>query len=229
MPEPPETVLTLVRGAAQGDPRCRSLFCGRYLPLVRAYLAARWGGTPWTGQVDDGVQEVFLECLRERGALDVFEPGRAGGFRPFLYAVTRNVARRIEQAQGRRTARERVAGEEHLRGRESGEASLTLLFDREWARTVMQHAREGMQARASLAGDDALRRIELLRLRFEEGLPIRAIAARWQQDPAATHRAYRKAREEFREALEEAVAYHCAGAPEEVLQECARLLGLLGS
>jgi len=231
MPTPadssPETILTLIRGAAEGRPEDRSRFCGRYLPVVRTYLAARWRQTPWADQVDDGVQDVFLECLKERGALETYETGRPGGFRAFLYAVVRNVALRLERAGGRRAARERAVGSQELRALEQPDASLSRLFDREWARAVMQQAREVLEARAALAGEAALRRVAILDLRFAEGLPVRDIAARFGEDPAAVHRAYRKAREEFRESLEEAVAYHFPGTRAEVAAECTRLLELL--
>src|SRR5262249_31943650 len=42
---------------------------------------------------------------------------------------------------------------------------------------------------------------ELLRLRFEEPLPRRALAARWGVPAAGVHRAYARARQEFRAAL----------------------------
>jgi DNA-directed RNA polymerase specialized sigma24 family protein len=93
----------------------------------------------------------------------------------------------------------------------------------------MQQAREVMHASALLGGEKALRRYELLRMRFEEGLPVREIAARFREDPSVVHRAYRKARLEFRASLEQAVNYHCAGSVEEVRAESERLLAMLGS
>ena len=38
----------------------------------------------------------------------------------------------------------------------------------------------------------------LLRLRFEEGLPIREIARRWDSDAARVHKHYARAREAYR-------------------------------
>ena len=51
----------------------------------------------------------------------------------------------------------------------------------------------------------------LLRLRFHEELPIREIAARWQEDPARLHHEYATARDEFRTALRAVVAFHQPG------------------
>jgi RNA polymerase sigma-70 factor (ECF subfamily) len=70
-----------------------------------------------------------------------------------------------------------------------------------------------------------VRRVELLRLRFEDDQPIRDIAARWGLEAAHVHHEYARARREFREVLVEIVAEQDPrSAPEE---ECARLLGLL--
>ena len=77
-------------------------------------------------------------------------------------------------------------------------------------------------------GADAVRRVELLRLRFEEDLPIRTIAESWNTDAVRVHREYAKARAEFRAALKAGVQEHHGGEPRAVDAECARLLGLLG-
>jgi hypothetical protein len=66
-----------------------------------------------------------------------------------------------------------------------------------------------------------------LRLRFEESLPIRAIAERWGVVAAELHRAYAKARQEFRAALLEVVAFHHPGSPAEVEHEATSLLSAL--
>jgi hypothetical protein len=66
-----------------------------------------------------------------------------------------------------------------------------------------------------------------LRLRFEEGLPIRAIAERWGVPAAGLHHAYALARQEFKAILLEVVAFHHPGSPAEVEQEAASLLTAL--
>jgi RNA polymerase sigma-70 factor (ECF subfamily) len=68
----------------------------------------------------------------------------------------------------------------------------------------------------------------LLRLRFHDGLPVRDIAARWDADPAKLHHEYARAREEFRAALREVVAFHQPGSADAIDRACADLLGLLG-
>ncbi len=67
----------------------------------------------------------------------------------------------------------------------------------------------------------------MLRLRFEEGLPIRAIAERWGVAAAGLHHAYALARQEFKAILLEVVAFHHPGSLAEVEQEAASLLKAL--
>jgi RNA polymerase sigma-70 factor (ECF subfamily) len=80
---------------------------------------------------------------------------------------------------------------------------------------------------AAERGAEAVRRVELLRLRFEENLPIRAIAERWGSDAAGLHHSYALARQEFRAALLAVVAFHQPGSPAEAEQEAAGLLKAL--
>jgi RNA polymerase sigma-70 factor (ECF subfamily) len=91
----------------------------------------------------------------------------------------------------------------------------------------MRQAAERQAGCAALAGVEAQRRLELLRLRFQEDLPIREIAQRWQADPAAVHRDYTKAREEFREALKDVLRAYSAAEGQALERECAELLALL--
>jgi RNA polymerase sigma-70 factor (ECF subfamily) len=91
----------------------------------------------------------------------------------------------------------------------------------------MAEAARLQRERAAQRGPEALRRVELLRLRFEENLPIRTIAVRWGVDPTAVHHAYALARKEFRAALLDVVAFHHPGGPEALEQEAAGLLKAL--
>src|SRR5262245_61258276 len=102
MPGPESTCWTEIHAAAVGGAADREPFALRYGPVVRAYLAARWRGSPCLADLDDAVQEVFVECFRRGGALERVEPDRAGGFRPFLFGVVRNVALRLEARRARR-------------------------------------------------------------------------------------------------------------------------------
>jgi hypothetical protein len=52
-------------------------------------------------------------------------------------------------------------------------------------------------------GEDARRRVELLRLRFRDDLSIREIARRWKVEDAWLHHQYGQARKEFERAWRE--------------------------
>jgi RNA polymerase sigma-70 factor (ECF subfamily) len=219
VPTPDSTCWTVIRAAAAGSLADREQLARRYLSVVRAYLAARWRGSALLGELDDTVQEVFVECFRRGGALESAGAGRVPSFRAFLYGVVRNVARRFES----RPARPGPLPDEI----DTNEESQSRLFDRAWAQTIMAEAARRQRERAVERGPEALQRVELLRLRFEENLPIRTIAERWGVDPAAVHHAYALARKEFRAALLEVVAFHHPGSPEALEQEAAGLLKAL--
>ena len=55
-------------------------------------------------------------------------------------------------------------------------------------RALLDEADERYEAAARQKGDAALRRVELLRRRFQEDLPIREIAQQWNEDPARLHK-----------------------------------------
>ncbi len=222
MSAPESTCWTLIRGAAAGSTADRDAFARRYAPVVRAALAARWRGTARAADLDDAVQDVFLACFREHGALDRADAAR-GGFRPFLAGVVRNVARQHEARRARRRERQPLSDLEVA----ARDAELARGFDRAWAKEVMRQAAERQAERAAARGEAAVRRVELLRLRFHEGRPIREIARRWQADPAWLHHEYAQARSEFRAALLEVIAFHQPGPAEALEQEAAGLLRAL--
>ena len=98
------------------------------------------------------------------------------------------------------------------------EASLERAFDRAFAQSIMDRAWSELERRAHLFGAEARRRLDLLRLRFERGMPIRDIAALWQVSAASLHDAYAEARREF----------HVDGSAADVEAECRQLLEFLG-
>ncbi|MCA8961649.1 MAG: sigma-70 family RNA polymerase sigma factor [Planctomycetes bacterium] len=224
MSSPLVTSWTIIQDASQGQGAAQAEFARRYADVIRAYLAHRWRGQAWIHELEDAVQDVFIECFREGGILDKVDPDRPGGFRAFLFGVVRNVALRVET----KSARDRQRHQETLSAveAEEREASLSKVFDQEWARMVLQEAAELQTKRAEERGADALRRVELLRLRFEENLPIRKIAAQWGEDADDVHRYYRMARNEFRDALKDVLARHHGGSAARIEAEGERLLGL---
>jgi RNA polymerase sigma factor (sigma-70 family) len=220
-----ETSWTMVRGAAAGDGSACRRFADAYLAVVRGFLARRWQGTPAIHGIDDAVQEVFLDLFRSGGALARLDRERTPCFRGVLYGVARNVALRHEESvRSRRCS----PGALDLDSLPADERSMSRQFDGEWARRMVRRAADRQRAWAAGKDDGAVRRVELLDLRFGEGLPIRAIAARWGEEPAAVHREYAKARAEFAAALRAEVALYTGGNAGEVERECRLLLDLLG-
>ncbi len=215
-----ETCWTIIQAAARGDVTQRERFARDYEPVIRAYLAARWRGQSNHRELDDAVQQVFVECYKEGGVLDRVSQAHPLGFRAFLFGVARNIARRFESGRPRPQALPAdmcTADEDRW----------SVVFDRSWATTVMRQAAERLAERAAKVDDRAQRRVELLRLRFQEDLPIRDIAERWDLDPVHLHREYARARREFKEALSEVMEFHAPGPAADIEAECVRLLALL--
>lgn len=213
------TCWTLIRAAAAGETAARERFALVYEPVVRTWFGSRWRNGPMAEAIDDAVQDVFVESFRNEGFLSRAEAARDVGFRGFLYGVTRNVARRHE-------ARRQI---EPLDGSVANdETAASGIFDRAFARALMQEAAREQARSAGMKGPDAVRRVELLAARFGENLPIREIAARWQVDPAWLHHQYATARDEFHSALREVVAFHMpASSGEGIDAACQMLLGAL--
>jgi RNA polymerase sigma-70 factor (ECF subfamily) len=137
--------------------------------------------------------------------------------------VIRNVARRHEDFRKRR---QRERQPQPSVEPQVDDVSLAQVFDAAWAQSIMEQAAVRMTEHAHTSGDRALRRFDLLKLRFQEDMPIREIARLWDADPAHLHREYARARAEFREALVEVVAEHHPGARPQVEAEAARLITL---
>jgi RNA polymerase sigma-70 factor (ECF subfamily) len=189
---------------------------------VRAYLEARWRGDGRADRIDDAVQEVFLDCFRRGGALARVDPARPQRFRAYLYGMARVVALRFER-ESRVRRRHVPRGESAVEAAHSPDESLARVFDRAWATALLRRAARLQEKRA--VEEAARRRVELLRLRFSEGLPIRDVAARWNVDAAWLHHQYATARDEFRAALLDVARMEYGKA--DVEAECARLLGFL--
>jgi RNA polymerase sigma-70 factor (ECF subfamily) len=227
MPGPDHTPWSVIRKAAAGLDPDREDFARVYEPVVRAVLEARWRHSSLLGEVDDAVQDVFLQCFREGGALMRAERGRPGGFRGFLFGVTRNIAQDHERKAARRKVHPDLPGRD-FDDFPADDERISTILDRAWAESLVREAAALQREWAREKGAEAERRVELLRLRFEEGLPVREIAARWDMEATRVHGEYARAREEFREAFHEVVAFHHPGTKGEVERECARLVGILG-
>jgi len=218
------TSWTLIRDAAGGKEPARVEFARRYAPALGAYFRARWRSAH-PEDVEDGVQEALLECFRTGGALEKADPAFERGFRALLYGVARHVALRAEERW--RLSREREPGGVDLARIQTDEAPLSAAFDRAWAESLMREAALRHEERARAGGAEALRRFELLRLHFQEGVPLNELAGRWSVPPLTVYRQHALARREFKEALLEVLAFHNPGATRGELERESAGLRLL--
>lgn len=228
LPDPHETVWTVLHAAAKGDPSARATFAQSYSRPIRAYLRHRWQGAALQTEIEDAVQDVFVECYKPGGVLERADADR-GDFRALLYGVVRNIARRYE---------ERAAKRGHGSGGESvylddlphQAEALSRVFDRSWAQSLMREAVQRHAAAVAAGEPDAQWRYQILRLRHEKGMPIREIANTiGEPDVAAVHNAYRRARREFAVHLRAVVTTHTGASDADVDEQCRRLGDLLGS
>src|SRR5262245_30361260 len=154
------TCWTLLHEAAAGGEAARAEFAARYAVVVRAYLAARWRGAGHLQDLDDTVQDVFVECLREGGVLERARSNTPGGFRAYLFGAVRHVAHRAEARRARLFIREQAESAD-LDAIPDGDDTLSKVFDRAWAKAVMRDAAERQAVVAANRGEAAERRVEL--------------------------------------------------------------------
>ena len=219
------TCWTLIHDAAAGEAAARAEFARRYLPVVREALRAVAGARADEADLEDAVGEVFVECLKTEGLLERARSGQGAGFRAFLFAACRNVALRQRTRRARR--REAAADTAVIEALEPDEEhSLGEAFDRAWAVELLREAGERQAQAAQVAGPAAVRRVEILRLRFQEALPVREISALLDLPADFVHHEYAQARREFERALREVLAEHNPDAPEAAARELRELLAL---
>jgi RNA polymerase sigma factor (sigma-70 family) len=220
------TSWSLILGAAARRPEDQERFAALYTPLIKAYLAARWRVPHEHEDVGDAAQEVLLQCFRPDGALERVEPGRASGFRAFLYGIVRNVAAMAERKRSR--IHETQAASSGVFEQPAHEASLSQVFDRGWAEVVVREARSLLHRRSMIRGGTGALRARALELRYQGGLPPREIAPRLGLDVKQVYRLLEDGQIDFQEALLEVMATQVPGASRQELEaKCVELLQLL--
>lgn len=222
-----ETSWTIIDGAANGSVEARERFVELYTPALEAYLRKRWQQSTYIDSVDDAVQEVFLECFKHDGILSRAERDRHGGFRAFFYGVVRNTALRFERKHNQDRAH-CPTNSLDPDGVHSEDPTLSQVFDKAWARSIVQEAVLLHRERARSFGWRQMLRVEILRLRFEEGLPIREIAQRLHLPSDLAHKEYAKARKAYHEVLKDVVTAHNPSGTGDVDEQCRQVLRLLG-
>ena len=215
-----------VRAAAAGDDSARAAFASRYAAFVRDALTRRWRGSWRAGLVDDAVQEVFVECFKPEGVLFKAAPEEGPGFRVYLAAVVRNVARRLEDRASRDWAR-RASVTGGLESIDGAAGTNSIALDREWARSLVVDAAAEQRQRALSISERAVLRADLLELHYGEGVPVPQIAEQWRVDAAWIHHQLPKAKAEFRRALEQVLRDRSPGAGVDLERRIEELMGLL--
>jgi hypothetical protein len=216
----------LIQGAANGGEAERSEFVLRYGHVARAYFEARWSHRAWKSESEDALQEVFIECFRAGGVLERACANETQSFRAYFHGVLQNVARRLE-ADAQRRLGPLASSAVDLDTVDGAQSTLSEVLDRAWARALLQEALQLQRAEAGAKGEREIARLDLLRLRFEEGLPIRDIAARWGKDPVLVQREYLAARRDFRSALATVLRRHRLGPELDVEDAFRQLRSLL--
>ncbi len=223
-----DTCWSVLRAATGGDEAARSFFAHNYMGPVRQYLMHRWRGSNIRVDLDDAVQEVFVECIKPGGALERADPER-GSFRGLLYGVARNTARRFEEGAAKRRHLD-PDDSVYLDELPAQEEALSRIFDRAWAQSLVREAVLRYSSEAHSRSGDYRRRYRVLRLRHQRGLPVREIAKRLDEPNVdAVHNQYRRARREFRGILCNVVATHTGASGTAVDAEVKRLTALLES
>ncbi len=119
----------MIVAAGAGEQSARDRFARAYGSVIRAYLSARWHLPVAHEAVDDGTQEVFVQCFKPGGALQGVDPAGPARFRTYLYGVVRHVADRIERTNGVRRMAQEGSGA-GLDDFADAEATLSRVFDR---------------------------------------------------------------------------------------------------
>jgi RNA polymerase sigma factor (sigma-70 family) len=216
----------MIVAAGAGEPMARDRFAATYGSVIRAYLCARWHLPANHEAVDDGTQEVFVQCFKPEGALQGVDPDGPARFRSYLFGIVRNVADRIERKNGVR----RVAQETSSAGLDAlarDDATLSRVFDRAWVGTITRTAWLRMAEHLD-RGKEGRDRLRILDLRFRDGMAASAIAEQLGRDPTYVYQQLRNAKRDFRAALLEVVASHYPGASKQELESrCLALVALL--
>ncbi len=222
-----ETSWTIIESAARGSAEARERFAELYGAAVKAYFCKRWEGSPRISSVEDAVQEVFVACFKPGGVLDRVDRNRAGGFRAYFYGAARKTALHLERALDQNEKHHTASDFDTDRMR-ADEASLSQVFDRAWAQSIVQEAVFLYRERAQGMGGREMQRVEILRLRFDEELPVREIAAQLGLAPELVHKEYARARRGYRAVLEDVVAAHYPYSGEDLEERCREVMRLLG-
>ena len=183
----PSTHWTLVGNACRGTleerRRALGLLLERYRRPLKAYVRRRWG----TGAQDaeDLVHDFILGKVIEQDLLAHADPSR-GRFRGFLQSVLdRRVLEGFRRARRQKRGGGTVQSIEEVAELVDDREDLTVLFDVEWARGVIEEAAGRMRRRCEATGRRDLWSVLEARvlgptLRQEDTVSYRELVARFR-------------------------------------------------
>lgn len=226
---------SVVLGASSSDAAVAraalATLCQAYWYPVYAFIRSRGEAA---ADAEDLTQAYFTRLL-EKGCLRGVRP-EGGRFRSFLLVSVRNF---VLNERERDRAGKRGGGRPHLSlDAAAAEARYTLeprdaatpetLFERSWARTVLDRAfgRLREEARRS-AGDRRYDRLEPFLTGDETGDTCASLAREWGVGASTVRVAVHRLRRHFGEILREEVG-HTVGNPGDVEDELRYLLRVLG-
>ncbi|MCC6354122.1 MAG: sigma-70 family RNA polymerase sigma factor [Verrucomicrobiae bacterium] len=205
--------------------------CGAYWYPLYAY-ARRRGHAPEEAQ--DLTQAFFARLLEKNYVADARQ--EKGKFRAFLLVAMK---RFMADEWGRQHAQKRGgfraivsidqgSAESRLAAEMSHDQSPDLLFDRQWALTLLERVRSRLRDEYVASGRAALfEHLEGWLAREEEASPHAEIAARLGLTVPAVKMAVRRLRGRYRELLREEIGQTVA-APEDIDGEIRHLFSIFG-
>ena len=219
------TSWTLVFGAASGNRTDRERFTERYVPVICAYLAARWKRNSRSEEVLGTAHEVLIQCFKQGNTLGTLDRTCARSFRSFLLGITRHVAAAAERARIRHEGKRDV--DVDPRSLEQREATLSQVFDRAFSQMIARAARSLMAQRAQENTVHA-ERYRILSLRFLKGMKPRDIASSLDFPIGHVYERLREAKEDYRKALYDIVREHHAPSSSRSVEDvCKELVATL--
>ncbi len=205
--------------------------CRTYWYPIYAYLRRR-GHPP--DAAEDFTQEFFARLLA-KDYLSAVQPER-GRFRSFLLASLRNFlvdqhrhASAAKRAGGRfAISLEQARAEARFRLEPAHELTPEKLYEREWARTLLEHARSRLGEEYSAAGKASLyQALKDFPLAGKSERSFQQAAAELGMTVPALKSAVHRLRARYRELVREEVA-HTVANPAELNEEARHLIAVLG-
>jgi len=208
---------SLIQNATDPDVRSRNRAWTEFDHLYRTPLLRFISRSGWPNDRAEDLLQTFLAIVAERDWLAEADRER-GKMRTFLLTRLKrhlNDVRKHDRAEKRGGKVETLSLEEETErsGREptgpggaEGDAESMSEFDREWARSILDHTLAGLQARAESKGQEHVFRILQGQITGNSEEKLRDAAKTLGESEGAVRMKLQRLREEFRKRLRAEVA-----------------------